>query len=438
MGKFFNAGRLISQETRKLTGRRSLAGATAEDMWTGTATARPVPGGIQLSAASTSAEDDGTKTDIWDVTVGGGADAGDIAQITVDGVSYAYRVGTAPTTSTIAEGLKLALTSGSVEVWRITPGGVADAGDTWRVTADGTNYDFVAVGAETVAMLCTGIANAFAGSTTYSAVATATNVTLTALTAGAKTDVTASMVNDANASGTIAATQLVNGVNAPTGLTVTRLANVITISSATVRVISSSYTTDAGVASTCTSVHTQTGGAGTGISAILVEYLDTNGVRRTESVTMNGTTSVAMVATDCKQVLSVTSTAVGSNKGAVGTVTLKNGATVYAQIDAGYNVELAVDTTIPACCLGYIPSVTTAASTASEVEIVSDCNPISGAVVSGAVFHWAMLQASTASETHQPAIAYGPFPNGARVWLRAKGGAARVISACADLYLVSE
>lgn len=112
MADFYSAGRLISREARKLVGKRTLAGATREDIWPGTATARPVPGGVQVEAVSTNAADDAARPDVWDVTVGGLTDANDIARVTINGTAYRARVTGGWTTDQVAAALQSAIANG--------------------------------------------------------------------------------------------------------------------------------------------------------------------------------------------------------------------------------------------------------------------------------------------------------------------------------------
>lgn len=48
MGKYYRGGKLRSADTFTFNGIRTLAGATAEQIWGGAATSRPSAGGVQL------------------------------------------------------------------------------------------------------------------------------------------------------------------------------------------------------------------------------------------------------------------------------------------------------------------------------------------------------------------------------------------------------
>ena len=56
-GEFWRDGRLYSADCFNIRGLRVLSGAGEEELWNGTATARPKPGGIQLRFVSTDAAD---------------------------------------------------------------------------------------------------------------------------------------------------------------------------------------------------------------------------------------------------------------------------------------------------------------------------------------------------------------------------------------------
>lgn len=440
MANYYNAGRLISQEVQHIVTRRTLTGANQEDVWSGTATTRPSPGGAQLEVVSTSLQDDVGTTDTWTVTVGGGVTAKDVVQITIGGISYAYLVKVADTTSTVAEGLKNAITAGSIEAWRVSPIGTADAGDTWRTTINGVDYDFVAVGGETLALIALGIATAAAADPLYTATVDGNTVNFVAKAAGVKADVAVSMAVDANASGGVAAIQLVAGVAASTAATATRGGSVVTIKSvvdgaAGILVVSSSYTTDPGLDSTAVAAHSVTGAAGTGITGLLLTYLDTAGKFQSETVAMNGLVAVATVATDIKRLLSVTAT----SGVAAGVITIRGagGGTEYDSIAVGDSQAYGGSCTVPSNRNGaLVKALNVSASVASEVYLMSDASPATGAVVSGGAFKWAIIQAGPAQVTVDPSVALAQVPAGARVWLAAKGGAGRIITGSLDVVII--
>lgn len=444
MGDFYSAGRLVSREARKIVGKRTLIGATREDIWPGTALTRPVPGGVQVEIVSSSAADDAARPDVWDVTVGGLTDTNDIARITINGIAYRARVTGGWTTADVAEALRSAIAVGSIESWALTPGGNADAGDTFRTTINAVNYDFVAVGGETVAQICTGIAAALVACPEYTATATPTFVGLTAVNPGVTADPTVSLPVDANADATYTATQSIAGVAASTACTPVRVGSVITLTSVTagaggILTVTSAYDFDPDVDGTVVAVHTFTGAAGTGARSVRLDYLDANGVPQTETIATNGTTAALSTATDIEQLQSVTVASVGSSGAAVGDIAIQGvgGGTIYAQIDATTNDELAADYTVRAGRVAYARDLFWSASAASEIQLISDTNPASGTVVSGASFVWATIYAGAQSGHINQGVPWGPFPAGSRIWIAATGAAGRVIEAQADVYTVT-
>jgi hypothetical protein len=444
MGDFYSAGRLVSREARKIVGKRTLIGATREDIWPGTALARPIPGGVQVEVISSSAADDAARPDVWDVTVGGLTDANDIARISIGGIAYRARVTGGWTTDDVAEALRSAIASGSVESWVLTPTANAAAGDTYRVTLGAVNYDFVAAGGETVAQICTGIAGALVGNPLYTATATPTFVGLTALFPGVSADPSVSVPVDPDGNSTLTATQSIAGVAANTTCTPVRVGSVITLTSVTagpsgILTVTSGYDFDPDVDGTVTAVHTFTGAAGTGVRSVRLDYLDANGVPQTETIATNGTTAALSTATDIEQLLAVTTASVGSSGAAVGDIAIQGvgGGTIYAQIDATTNDELAADYTVRSGRVAYARDLFWSASAASEIQLMSDTNPASGAIVSGASFVWATIYAGAQSGHINPGVPWGPFPAGARVWIAATGAAGRVIEAQADVYTVT-
>ncbi len=449
MGKYYRNGRVWSGDTFIVNGLRTLVGATAEQIWAGAATTRPSPGGIQLAVVSSSAQDDlliPAVTDVWDVTVGGAADAMDIARITINGANFDYLVLPGDTTALIAAGLADAVNLGSVESWQITPGGAIDVGDTFRITINAVNYDYTVIGGDLLANVCTGLAAAVNGGPDahYTAAASATNVLLTAIARGVKPNASASMANDPGLDSTCTAAALVGGIAADTNYTANDVASVVTltnaISGATADTVASSYAVDGGAASTCVAVHTTTGAdavAGTGVRGVRIDYLNGSGVRASETLSTNGTTPATTTATDIVEILGVSASAVGSTGAAVGviSVTSVGGGTTYEEIEAGDCSVLSAITKVPANQRAWIYQVSIAASTASRVSLCSNANPATGAVVSGAKFVWFTDQAGQQGHNSEFVSPVGPFPEDAKIWVEAVGAAGRVITATIEGYL---
>lgn len=452
MGKYYRGGKLISADTFTVKGERTLAGATAETLWADTTqTTRPTPSGEQLHLVSSSAQDDAgipETTDVWTVTVGGAADAGDVARITVNGTNYDYAVGMGATTAIIATGLGDALTHGSTEKWTATPGGNLDVGDTYRIEIDGVPYNYTVQGGDALATLCTALANVvnteFGGNAYYTAVGTGTKIVLTAKAAGPTPNVIANLPNDPLADTTFTAACIVAGVAADTNYTATVNASVVTLTNnvagVTADTVAASYPTDAGANSSCTAVHTTTGAAqtaGTGVQAVQLDYLDGDGNRQSETIPLNGTSAVATVATDVAAILALTATAVGSSGGAVGTVTVKDvaDAVTFDKLPIGANATACATFKVPARNVAWLVAVHGSASTATTVRVKSDCNPSTGAVVANASYDWASMLVGASQSKTDPAYPIGPFPAGATIRLTGTGAANPAVLAVAEGYL---
>lgn len=181
----------------------------------------------------------------------------------------------------------------------------------------------------------------------------------------------------------------------------------------------------------------QDGVAGTGIRALRLDYLDANGVRQAEVVVMNGIVPVLTVATDIVELLNVTATVVGGAGVADGTIEIRDnlGATVYETIAIGACSTLSAIAKVPAGRRAFVHASSIAASVASQVRLMSDCNPVTGAVVAGASFAWSVDQAGQQGHNTEYLSPLGPFPAGARIWIDAVGAVGRVITGSLAIYL---
>jgi len=452
MSKFYRNGLLITAAASAILGARVLVDATPEQLWGGAAVTRPSPGGIQLKAASTSAEDDLQKADIadvWDVTVAGALATGDVPGITINGVLYGYMAVPGDTNALAATGLIAAVNAGAKAVHTATPAGGYDIGDTLRVTIGAASYDHVCGAADTTAIVVTGLVSAInggAGDPVYTALDAVSRVILIAKAGGVSATPTASVPVDTNADASLTIAGVVTGVAASTDYTaadggagIATLTNVV--AGVTADTVTAAMAVDPGLDSTCTAVHTTTGAvgaAGTGIRSLLLEYLDTAGALQSETITLNGTTAVATVATDIDEMLQVSATAVGSAGAAVGTITLKNmaGATTHEQLAVGTCETRSAIYKVPSSRRAFAFAMELAASVASSFALCSDCNPQTGVVVSGAKFVWSLDQAGAQGHNDDFANSpIGPFPAGARFWIEATGGAGRTVFGSLSFYL---
>jgi hypothetical protein len=157
---------------------------------------------------------------------------------------------------------------------------------------------------------------------------------------------------------------------------------------------------------------------GTGITQLRIDYIAGDGLRKSETITLNGTTPVATVATDIEAIWGATAVAAGSTGAAVGDLTFVNGATQYEYIAAGGTAAASADYTVPAARRGYVTAIqASAGAVATTVRLKSDTNPATGAIVPGVAFTWQSAIVGTDPATISPVVPMGPFAPGSRVWL---------------------
>ena len=113
--------------------------------------------------------------------------------------------------------------------------------------------------------------------------------------------------------------------------------------------------------------------AGSGVQKVMLHYLDTNYLQKTEIITTNGQTPVDTVATDILRVQNMHSVEVGGGGVAAGAITLEStdSAIEYTRIRAGLNSSLTGVWTVPANQIFYITAwdagaISTGANRTSE------------------------------------------------------------------------
>ena len=452
MGNFYRSGRLISAETFRPTGTRTLAAATESDLWSGVAATRPWPASEQLRIVSTSAEDALLKsaiTDVWDITVAGALAVGDVPVITINGVDYGYMAGAGDTNALAATGLIAAVNAGAKAVHSVTPTGGYDIGDTFRITIGATSYDHVCGAADTTAVVVTGLTaavNAGAGNPVYLAIDALTKVVLVAKAGGVSATPTASVPVDTNADATLTRAGVVTGVAASTDYTASSGgAGIVTltnnITGSTTDTVTSAMAVDPGLDSTCTAVHTATGVtavAGTGLRTLRIAYLDANGAEQVETVTMDGLTSVTTTATNVTAITSITGATFGSTGAAVGAVSVKNmaSAVIFGTVSAGLSQDDAAVYRVPVRKKAYVASIdVSAGAVATTVKLKSDANPATGLVQAGSAFVWGSAVVGTDPATVTPAAPWGPFPAAAKIWITGTSAGGTVCQGAMNGYL---
>lgn len=552
MGHFFRAGRLVSADTFRQSGTRTLAAATESDLWDGAAATRPWPAAEQLRIVSTSAEDDNVKTqsgtitiagtmdpiltDEWDCVAAGAVDNGDIARLTLNGVHFDVIVSPAiANLAALVGAVADAAMLGSFDVWSVLPGGTLDAGDIITLTVPGaaaSPYTYTVQALDTPALVSAGLKALVDadGGATYTAAVSGSYLFLDKVARGAGAAITCTWTTDPGLDATATVAHVITGVAAQTDWTVTDdgvdTVNCLeTVPGVTVGTVACSYTVDPGVDSTFVAGHTVTGadpdvlevsdgatsfsrtvatavladevaalaalinadaayvasaiggvitvsaavpgvgftftdnstdlqtadlsvvidntanmanGGGTGLRTLRIAYLDGTGAEQVETVTMDGLTPVLTTATDVTAIQSVTGITFGSTGAAVGAVSIKDvaAAVIFGTVDATQTQEESATYRIPLRKKGWVVSLDlSAGAVATTVKLKSDCNPATGAVVSGATFTWGQAIVGTDPASVTPAAPWGPFPAAAKVWLTGTSAAGTACSGAINGYL---
>lgn len=350
MGKVYRHGKLLSADTWLMHAFRLIGTGAEEDLWPGTAVARPTPAGIQLRLISTSLEDDYAKAerqtitvagtmnaavaqsdtvtmtgtiqpatkDKWTCTLAGTIDTGDVLRLTLNGVNYDTAVAAGATMASLAAESATGAMSGTWDTYKFTYGGTIDVGDTARLTINGVNYDVVSTlgtGAEIANLM----AAAAAGDALYDVVqigATAA-IKCTKKVRGVGSTVSSVFTVDAGVAATVTTSHVVTGVAGQSAWTCTDngVSAVIAehaTAGVTADTVASSYPTDGGGASTYTAVHTTTGEAADVAAVVL------NGVTYSHTVVTGNTLDT--IATALAALLDALPTVAASAVGAVITV----------------------------------------------------------------------------------------------------------------------
>ena len=170
---------------------------------------------------------------------------------------------------------------------------------------------------------------------------------------------------------------------------------------------------------------------GTGVREVRIDYLDASGAKQVELVSTNGVVAVLTVATDVSAILHVSATEVGSGGAADGEVSFTNGAATetYEQIVTAWNQSQSAVWVVPARKRFWLREVSGNATATATLWLMSDFNPATGQVVTGARFELAEFRVSAWQVSfYTPAAEIGPIPAGARIWMVVQGAAAAVVS----------
>lgn len=271
--------------------------------------------------------------------------------------------------------------------------------------------------------------NGISGS--FSSVHTATGADAGGASVASVTDGLQSCGSGAYTSGGLGAlaTALAASINGHNGYTASALSAVVTVSgpygyaftdTSTGGVTTSANTTEPGSPGSI-------GDPGTGIATVLLSYLDADGIRKSESIALNGTTNVLTVAEDIKAILGMTALSVGSNGSAVGNVKATDGSSkVYAEIVTGRNENSQAVYMVPAGNQLWLTALSGSATAEARIRLVAG-NP-------------ALTQAEAICGQPgihiDPACPLGPFPSGTVIKVLATGvSPGTIVAVTCDGYL---
>ena len=160
--------------------------------------------------------------------------------------------------------------------------------------------------------------------------------------------------------------------------------------------------------------------AGTGARTVRLDYYSPTGLRKSETLSLNGVTAVTSTATDVAAVQSLTVLTVGSGGVSAGAIAVKDlaAASVYEIIPGSSCQSGTARYRVPVGKIGYVSALhLSAGATATTVTLKSNVNPVTGLAVTGASFNWASFIVGTDPVTVSPVVPWGPFPANSAIWL---------------------
>ena len=344
MAGFYRNGILVSADVLAKLGIRTLTGAGQEEVWPGTATTRPTPGGIQLRLVSTSVDDDQNRaqkgtitvtgtmdvaakkratitvsgtmqpitTDQWECQLAGSVDTGDTLRLTLNGTHYDTAVSMGATKASLVAEVATSAGSGTWDTKKFTYGGTVDVGDTARLTIGAVNYDVVSV-AGTAAEIVNLLVAAAAADPLYTVTGFSTTLLCKKKARGVGSTLTSSWIVDTGSDATVTTTTVVTGRAGQSAWMCTddgvdKVICTHAAAGATNDTVDSGVTVDTGAATTFAPTHVTTGAAAD-VAAVTL-----NGTTYSHTIVGGDTTDA--VATALAALLAplaaVTASAVGS------------------------------------------------------------------------------------------------------------------------------
>lgn len=420
--KLYRGARLITSNARTKTITKTLSATGEHDVWSGAAATMAQPDDGTLTITSSSIQDAALVTDVWTIT---DAEGSDLAQtIAVAGVTH----GAVPLPSDTGwEQLEAAINNGSKTTYAITIDTLPDGGDDVVVSVGATDYTVTRDSELTTDELAQAIATAMAADAHYDATAIGDDSGALVLIAKTPAVAAPAVTIDFPATGSGSVDLLVTHGPASAVMTATEDDGDLVLTADTQGV---AYTVTA-ESDRVTATHTVTGGAGSGLRAVAVEYLTDGGEYRRRIVTLTGTTGADVSDDDVAALLDCYAVSTGDTGGAAGTITIADQTpTTIATIAAGASEVLR--------CEAGAPSVAGSPGVRNRLQVARIAASVSAAACtlrvrrsgpSGAGVLWSATLPAGGVESWDLTDAPLTAAAGDRVWLTAEGNGATVTAA---------
>lgn len=331
----------IYRDGKKVTGNaiakfcvKTLSTTGEHEVWSGAAATMTQPDDGPLSLVSTSQLDAPLVRDTWTLTGAEGTDPNEA--VVIDGVTHA----SISLTGGALDALAAAVVDGSKQTWLVEIATAPDSGDTVTLSVGATPYAFQSDGEDAA-----GIASALAALAVADASYTVTAQDEYLICVAKLPAVAAPAVAiDFATSGAGSVSELI--AYGPASAVMTATAGELSVVLEAVNVGEAYVVTSA--SDNIVATHTATGGVGTGLQTVLVEYLDGDGLLQRKRVDLDGTTAVQVADDEATALLDCYALAVGANGGAVGTVTIADDSpTAIATIAVGASEVIRAEATPP-------------------------------------------------------------------------------------------
>lgn len=420
--KLYRGARLITANARTKTVTKTLSSTGEHDVWSGADATMPQPDDGTLTITSSSVQDAALAADVWTIASAEGTDAAQT--IEVAGVTH----GAVPLDSDAGwERLAAAVNSGSKTTYGVLIATLPDNGDDVVVSVGATDYTVQRDSEATTDEMAQAVAAAMAADPNYDAAFAGTGSGAVLITAKTPNVAGPAVSVDFPTTGTGSVLALVAHGPASAVMTAAEDEGDLIL---TADIPGVAYTVTA-ESDRVTATHTVTGGAGSGLRAVAVEYITDGGEYRRKIVTLTGTTGADVSDDDVAALLDCYAVSAGDTGGAAGTITIADQTpTTIATIAAG-----ASDV---ARCEARAPSVAGSPGVRNRLQVARIAASVSAAACtlrvrrsgpSGAGILWSATLPAGGVESWDLTDAPLTAAAGDRVWLTAEGNGATVIAA---------